>query len=57
MPPPVSSDDLRRASSFGEYGIKTAPLAAAGAPKAEENSGSTVSIVRRALKAMTAKRL
>jgi serine/threonine-protein kinase GIN4 len=58
MPPPVSSDDLHRVVSFEEWGTKPAALAAAaGSSKSEESSGSTVGIVRRALKAMTVKRL
>ncbi|KAI0693211.1 hypothetical protein BC835DRAFT_1546100 [Cytidiella melzeri] len=58
MPPPVSSEDLRRTASFDEFGTNTASLAvAAAAPKTEESNGNTVGIVRRALKAMTVKRL
>jgi len=67
MPPPVSSEDLRRTASFDEFGVKAASAGALGVAgtsiatsnsKGEEGSGgNTVGIVRRALKAMTVKRL
>ena len=53
MPPPVSSEDLRRATSIGEFGTVAAALRAAETVKADESSGG---IVRRALKAISAKR-
>ncbi|KAI0338866.1 hypothetical protein BDW22DRAFT_1362161 [Trametopsis cervina] len=56
MPPPVSSDDLRRTSSFDEFGVGPGPLGGA-APSKDEEGGHSVGIVRRALKAMSVKRL
>lgn len=56
MPPPVSSDDLRRSSSFDEFGVGPGPLGGA-APSKDEEGGHSVGIVRRALKAMSVKRL
>lgn len=62
MPPPVSSDDMRHATSFDEFGIKvpsSASTSTSKSDKSEDSTGpnSTVSIVRRALKAITVKRL
>ena len=56
MPPPVSSEDLRRASSTtpDEFGAMTCGPVPTLANK--EDSSSSVSIVRRALKAITVKR-
>jgi serine/threonine-protein kinase GIN4 len=56
MPPPVSSEDLRKAASTSadEFGSMTrAPVSVAAI---KEDSGNPVGIVRRALKAMTVKR-
>ncbi|OSD07458.1 hypothetical protein PYCCODRAFT_1358875 [Trametes coccinea BRFM310] len=54
MPPPVSSDDLRRASSVDEFGTfcpsqsTPAPAPAAGA----EHNKNTIAVVRKAFKAI-----
>ncbi|KAH9936578.1 uncharacterized protein B0H18DRAFT_1113952 [Fomitopsis serialis] len=53
MPPPVSSDDLRRAASIDEFGVV---MRAAGAhdrsPDPFDQSKNTVAIVRKAFKAI-----
>lgn len=55
MPPPVSSEDLRRKSmSADEFGaMSCAPVATF---PSKEDGGSAVGIVKRAIKAMTVKR-
>ncbi|GJE88475.1 protein kinase domain-containing protein [Phanerochaete sordida] len=58
MPPPVSSEDLRRNSmSPDEFGAMRTPApASASTAAAKDDVTHSVSIVRRAIKAMTAKR-
>lgn len=54
MPPPVSSEDLRKSASVDEFGaITCAPVAAFNN---KEDGSSAVGIVKRAFKAMTVKR-
>ncbi|KAF8887180.1 hypothetical protein BD779DRAFT_1528545 [Infundibulicybe gibba] len=51
MPPPVSSDDSRRAVSVDELGVMTyAP--ATGSPALKDETNTTSGLVRRAIKAM-----
>ncbi|KAI0087036.1 hypothetical protein BDY19DRAFT_1092650 [Irpex rosettiformis] len=53
--PPVSSEDLRRAASFDDFGVQVASSASS---KSGDSTGPTVGIiVRRALKAISVKRL
>lgn len=57
MPPPVSSEDLRRSSMTpDEFGVMTCASAPALTNTAKEDGPNPVGIVRRALKAMTVKR-
>ncbi|EKM51594.1 uncharacterized protein PHACADRAFT_261835 [Phanerochaete carnosa HHB-10118-sp] len=57
MPPPVSSEDLRRTSmSPDEFGAMTRASAPELTTMVKEDSPNPVGIVRRAIKAMTAKR-
>ncbi|KAH9924299.1 uncharacterized protein BXZ73DRAFT_103586 [Epithele typhae] len=48
MPPPVSSDDIRRQSSFDEFGA----FMSTPAPGAQEQNHKTITIVRNAFKAI-----
>ncbi|KAH9948872.1 hypothetical protein B0H21DRAFT_206131 [Amylocystis lapponica] len=53
MPPPVSSDDIRRASSVDEFGVVVCSQNASNIPSTpSEQNKNTVAIVRRAFKAI-----
>ncbi|KAI8994232.1 hypothetical protein BD414DRAFT_576788 [Trametes punicea] len=53
MPPPVSSDDLRRASSVDEFGAFCPSQSTPAAPaRAAEQNKNTIAVVRKAFKAI-----
>lgn len=52
MPPPVSSDDIRRATSVDEFGVVVRSGNVSNTPSTPDQGKNTVAIVRRAFKAI-----